>query len=223
MFSGGEEEHRLEALEDEILEKMEWLSAPSRTHLAESQILRAGPFRTSPIWIHSPLRTQDPGIYLFRPAGLCNYLTLRRLVPDFELKTIWLLPEYVGGAGHSLTHLYIPARQMLVFYLCPLRIYAEHSSDGMELEKPAGSYSAGMIPIQRLESMDNAKRIPAGRMKKPRPLLDSVFQSIADSDPRQTLGKFLIPESSLLDREIADMELTSYSWKKALIERRNRY
>ncbi|MBI41123.1 MAG: hypothetical protein CMF59_16115 [Leptospiraceae bacterium] len=201
---------------------MEWLSAPSRTHLAESQILRAGPFRRSPIWIHSPIRTQDPGIYLFRPAGLCNYLTVRRLVPDFQLKTIWLLPEFVGGAGHSLTHLWIPERQMLVFYLCPLRIYGSTSGE-QELEKPAGSYSVGNIPMQRLETIRNGQ-IPAGRMKQPRPLLDSVLGSIGEKpEVEHGLGKFLIPDSVLSPRELADMERISDSWKKALIERRNRY
>lgn len=222
MFPGGEDEH-LDALEDEVLEKMEWLSAPSRTHLSETQILRAGPFRRSPIWIHTPARTQDPGIYQFRPAGLCNYLTMRRLVPDFPLKTIWLLPEYVGGAGHCLTHLWIPASHMLVFYLCPLRIYGAHCSEGQDLEKPAGSYSAGNIAMQKLDSSSPGSAM-GGRMSKPRPLLDSVMQGIADNPGGEGgLGKFLIPESSLLDREIGDMERISYSWKKALIERRDRY
>tara|TARA_B100001939_G_scaffold310222_1_gene292007 strand:+ start:50406 stop:51071 length:666 start_codon:yes stop_codon:yes gene_type:complete len=221
MYPGGEEEN-IDALEDEILEKMEWLSAPSRTHLAESQILRAGPFRRSPIWIHSPVRTQDPGIYLFRPAGLCNYLTVRRLVPEFQLKTIWLLPEFVGGAGHSLTHLWIPERHMLVFYLCPLRIYGSSTPD-QDLEKPAGSYSAGNIPMQRLETLRSGQ-VPAGRMKQPRPLLDSVMSSIAEKPGvEHGLGKFLIPDSALTTRELADMERVSDSWKKALIERRNRY
>ena len=220
MYSGGEEEH-IDALEDEILEKMEWLSAPSRTHLAESQILRAGPFRKSPIWIHSPVRTQDPGISLFRPAGLCNYLTVRRLVPEFDLKSIWLLPEFVGGAGHSLTHLWIPERKMLVFYLCPLRIYGAHTAE--ELEKPAGSFSAGNIPIQKMGSPLLSGPAPAGRMKRARPLLDSVMESIAEEPMHSNLGKFLIPEGILADREISDMERISDSWKKALIERRNRY
>ncbi|MEQ8351432.1 MAG: hypothetical protein RH862_08110 [Leptospiraceae bacterium] len=221
MYSGGEEEY-IDSLEDEILEKMTWLSAPSRTHLAESQILRAGPFRKSPIWIHSPVRTQDPGIYQFRPAGLCNYLTVRRLVPDFNLKAIWLLPEFVGGAGHSLTHLWIPERQMLVFYLCPLRIYGSSTKE-QELEKPAGSYSAGNIPMQRLETLRSGQ-LPAGRMKQPRPLLDSVLESIAENPGAEAgLSKFLISDSALTDRELADMERISYSWKRALIERRNRY
>ena len=217
MASGGDEDYSLESLEDEILEKMDWLNAPSRTHLAESQILRAGPFRQRPIWIHAPLRRQDPGIYLFRPAGLCNYLTMRRMVPEFRLRTIWLLPEFVHGAGHSITHLWIPEKEMLVFYLCPLRIYG--SNQASELEKPAGSYSAGNIPLSRLESqrLDSS---PGGRMRSARPFLESVFQTTKERQSAD-IGKFLLPDAALTEREIQDMERISDQWKREWYQRRH--
>lgn len=75
------------------------------------------------IKIKYPKYYHKKNAYLFTYESLCHYLSIFEL-PDISfLEIIVLIPKFIAIENYFLNNLYIAKKQLLTFYLTPIRLY----------------------------------------------------------------------------------------------------
>ncbi len=94
-----------------------------------TRILRSGAWKRNRVEIHSAVSSRGPYLpdgrssdVLFSPDNLAHELSQCRVPPPETLRNIVIMPEVAAGAGHLLTHLFLPSPGILGIYLHPLRL-----------------------------------------------------------------------------------------------------
>ena len=196
----------IELLEAEVKDKLVSLNLAARLPSAdagtahpadyhdglEKRFLRSGVFRRNPVRIYSAVRLHRSRKFSLSPDGLAHLLTslpteLAETLAT-NIREIVLLPELVLHSECLLTHVFVPDRSLLAFYLYPQRFQ----------EAPAAAYP---------------ERFRPGQMTTGSGLLPALCRSLianhrvraADTDHDRLL-KFLIPRDLTRPGEIEAMQ-----------------
>ncbi len=92
----------------------------------ETQIFKC-PNRKN-IKIKQPKYFSRKNPYLFTFQNLSHYFSIFEL-PDISfLDTIIMIPKFIESEHYFLNNLYLPKKNLLVFYLTPIKLYISHLS-----------------------------------------------------------------------------------------------
>ena len=190
----------LELLEADVKDKLLGLDTSSWTihpRSREERVLRSGPFRAHPVRIFAPHRlhrTRRFGLTVDRAAHLLSALPLDLSVMlAGRVREVALLPDFVQHRSSLLTHVFLPGRNMLAFYLFPARLLETPADTYPERFRQGQASSAGMLPalIRTIARVETGREAPSAPAATP---------------GSQRLLKFLVPRDLILPGEAEAMQ-----------------
>lgn len=155
-----------------------------------TRILRAGAWKKRPVEIHAAMSPDGRSVsdtrgneVLLSADRLAHELSRCRTAPPAHLRKIIIMPESAAGAGHLLTHLFLPRTGILGIYLHPLRLN----------ERREEAAPGRLIPFVKIPG-----------------LLESVLGAIAMISPDDRSSRcheFFIPLDQVTDWEMGRMRI----------------